>query len=447
MKAKTILGILALSVASGAMASDGPMLLSHGHRAQAQRIARAEMRQVNGRWVPVRVSDWVAVDNGVKPTVVTDSVFDIFEYSLDLDGNVVTDENGLYGASCGLADPAVRWTYTNQTRATMVYNDMVMAPNMAGTKAKRVSFAWQQGTTETLQVVVFGTENWVTTGDPNSSVARGDYPGVIIDFGTAIADPPQTYEWADVDISAFPIQLPFDGNGGYVLTFRTANNTAFSTMNCPAFWGTKAGNPSKSLDPFEYQSTTLNNGTFSLPADKKNLGFALCPDPLGSMALFMTNAPTIVVPTGQTSNFGALKTGNIASLAADDANPENWCKAFVPNFASPWLRTDITATSPVASPGFFRFSVKIRMTTAGTFVTNFFLFNYVAGGGTYTVSRTDPINLTFNTRDLYGTGTLSDFVRVGDNQIKSRMEVKQTGFSAVPVPCCSIEYANWAIGS
>ena len=438
--AATFLLSAVLSVADG-----GPMILSQGHRTKAKRVATAELRQVNGQWVPLLTGPWQDVDNGVKLAASTDMQFDCFEYSFDLDGNIVTDENGLYGASCGLGDTTTRWTYTNSTRATMIYNDMVMAPNMAGTKAKRVAFAWQQGVTETLQVGVFGTENWVTTGNPNSSVERGDFSGVVIDFGTAIADAPSTYEWADVDLSSLPIQMPLDGSGGYVLMYRTANNTAFSTMNSPAFWGTKPGNPSKSLDVNEFQSTTLNNGTFSLPNDMKNLGFSLCPDPLGSMVVFLTNAPTIVAPTGQQMFFGAIKTGNLASLAADDSNPMTLCKAFVPNQVAPWLRTDLTATSPVASPNFFRFSTKIRMTTAGTMVTNLFLFNYISG--TYAPGRTDSINLTFNTRDLFGTGTLSDFVHAGDLQVKSRVEVKQTGFSAVPVPCCAIEYANWAIGS
>lgn len=437
----TLLTLLSTTVAS--LAQFGQFASAHGQRVEAKRIAPMRLMVVNGETVPVQTGPWIEVANAVGPAAAQDVACDLFEYSLDGAGLIVPNENGAYGAGCGLASTDVRWMYNPMKRTTMVYNDMKLAPNMAGTVGKRVGLSWFQGATETLQVAVSTTENWVTAGDPNSAGLRGDYPGVLIDFGSVIATPTLTYVWADTDISSLPIKMPDDGSGGYILMFRTANNTAFSTMNAPTFWGAKAGNPASPQDAFEYQTLTSNNGTFVLNADKVNLAAGLCPDPLASMVVFLTDAPSVIPPTAQSLILGKVTAGNLASLAADDNNAETVCQFILPNAASPFLRMDFTATAPASSASIFRLKVKSRMVLGGVFQQTMYLFDHTANA--FNTSRVDTINTTYATRELTGTAPLSKYVQAGTLQVRCRLEVKQTGFSAVSIPCTNLELLNWVI--
>lgn len=420
-----------------------PVSLAKRIRIQAKRVAPARIVNVGNSSIPIQTGPWSEVESGSRPTAAQDAACDLFEYGLDGDGLIVPDENAAYGATCGLASTDVRWLYSPMQRTTMTYNDIKLAPNMAGLKGKRVAFAWFQGATESLQVVVTTTENWIPNGDPNSSTQRGDLNAVIIDFGVVDQIPNLTYLWADVDLGVNTLQLPQDGSGGCIMMFRTGNNTAFSTLNAPAFWGSKAGNPSNPQDPFEFQSKTTNNGVFSVPADKINMSFSVCPDPLCTMIVLLTDNPSVIAPTAQALGLGKFTGGNLASLAADDNNAETMCKFFVPTVSSPFIRLDLTATSPTLSPSALRARIKSKMVTAGVFQQTLYLNDFAANS--FNLSRVDTTNTTNSTVELIGTGTLSRFVNQSDGSVKVRIEVRQTGPSTSITPCYSIEFLNWII--
>ena len=159
----------------------------------------------------------------------------------------------------------------------------------------------------------------------------------------------------------------------------------------------------------------------------------------------------VLAPVSFNVGLGQTVSGNNASLAGDDANPLKICKAFVPNQTSPRIRFDATFLSPYLTPASLKLDMKSRMTTGGSFNVRGFLAD-TSGSGTFTygaanqVIADSTINLTFAN---YSSGTIAPGTHVdtdadatADGTIVARVEIQQTGFSAVAVPCSEFEFVN-----
>lgn len=151
-----------------------------------------------------------------------------------------------------------------------------------------------------------------------------------------------------------------------------------------------------------------------------------------------------VAPSGLTVNLGQIQSGNIGSLAADDANPLVVCKFFVPNLQSPIIRFSVTGTTAMAPVTGLAFTTKVRMIAAGSFTQTTSLFNFSANA--YEESLTDTVNLGYKTITLNATGNVSRYIGSGGT-LQSRIEVRQTGPSTSLLPCSSWEYANWTVSN
>lgn len=158
-----------------------------------------------------------------------------------------------------------------------------------------------------------------------------------------------------------------------------------------------------------------------------------------------------LAPTSTSVGLGQLISGNNASLANDDQNPMKLCKAFVPNVASPIMRFDSDFLSPFVPATSISVDLKARMTTGGAFKVRAFLAD-VSGAGTFVygvanqVIADTVINLSFAS---YSSGSVSgtnhvdaDADATPNGTVRTRVEIQQTGFSAVAVPCSEFERLN-----
>ena len=166
------------------------------------------------------------------------------------------------------------------------------------------------------------------------------------------------------------------------------------------------------------------------------------------------NQTVTLAPSSFTVGLGSVVSGDVNSLASDDANALKLCKAFVPNQTSPRIRFDANFTSPYLTPSSIQLDLKARMTTGGAFKVRAFLadvsgtdtFNY---GGANQVIADSTINLTFAT---YSSGSMAPGTHVdtdadttADGTVRARVEIQQTGFSAVAVPCSEFELLNLTV--
>ena len=149
-----------------------------------------------------------------------------------------------------------------------------------------------------------------------------------------------------------------------------------------------------------------------------------------------------VAPGSVTLNLGKVGSGSLASLAADDGNPLNLCKAFVPNQLSPFVRYVVAGQTSLIGPKSLTFRVRSRMVHAGSYQQTLRLYNFAAAS--YDESRTDPLTLGIQYFDLMATGEISRYFGSG-GILQSQIEIKQIGFAATSVPCASFEFVNWNV--
>lgn len=153
-------------------------------------------------------------------------------------------------------------------------------------------------------------------------------------------------------------------------------------------------------------------------------------------------------PLNVTIGLGQLISGNVGSLKGDDQNALKICKAFVPNQTSPIIRFDSDYVTSLLSATSIKVDLKARMTTGGLFAVRTFLAD-VSGSGTFVFGGANQvipdsvINLTFAN---YTSGAIApgnhidtDADATPNGTIRSRVEIQQTGFSAVAVPCSEFE--------
>ncbi len=412
---------------------------------QPHRIAPARLVQIGTVAVPVQTGPWIPYSAGtVGPQSVTGVAFDLFEFGFDTNGGVLPGENPNYGASAGLGSPDTRYLYRPFKRNTMVYNDMRTVDDAAGVLAKRVAFAWEQTRPQDIQVFILATQNFLTGGDPNSSLERGDLPGVLVDFG--VVQPTQGYVWADVNVTAAPVRLPRTGQGGYVLMLRTANNTNFADNAQFAMWGAKTGNPAFPQNPTEYQTLTNNNGSFVNPTDYIDTRFGTPVDPLGAMLLLLYNPGVKQAAASVRVNLGRLDEGDVTSLANVDGKVLRVCRFIVPNTLTDPINVTVESGSQaVSSITDLKFRVRTRMAQSGSFSQTVELFDWTTNSFTTGDSVTFVVNRTFQDVVLQATGNVSRYLQAGTNALRARYRVRATGPVGASNWCNEHDAAFWVL--
>ncbi|MBS1723074.1 MAG: hypothetical protein JSS66_09005 [Armatimonadetes bacterium] len=75
-----------------------------------------------------------------------------------------------------------------------------------------------------------------------------------------------------------------------------------------------------------------------------------------------------LAPVGQHVTLGQISSGDLASLAADDNNPERMCRFILPNRSSPFVVTELSYTSTKTVIASIVTQVKAKMSLVGQFV-------------------------------------------------------------------------------
>jgi hypothetical protein len=148
-----------------------------------------------------------------------------------------------------------------------------------------------------------------------------------------------------------------------------------------------------------------------------------------------------VIPDSLTVNLGVTQSGDIDSLATVDGNQLVLCKGFVPNFTSPFDRFVVTGSTALTNLTAYSFSSVAKMNSAGIFQETVEAYNFTSG--TYDVSNVAVINLSVSTLTVDAVSNFNDYLLTGI--VQARVSVKQTGFSAVGVPCASFDSATWSL--
>lgn len=204
------------------------------------------------------------------------------------------------------------------------------------------------------------------------------------------------------------------------------------TMNVTVAAAAAVGPRNLTVTNPDGQSTTLNN----------------------AITVQANNPPVTLAPISTSIGLGQIISGNNASLAADDANPLKICKAFVPNVGSPRIRFDSDFLSPYLTATTLKLDLKARMTTGGAFAVRAFLAD-VSGTDSFTYGAANQviadtaIALSFAN---YSSGAIApgthidtDADSITDGTVRARVEIQQTGFSAVAVPCSEFELLNLTV--
>lgn len=408
-------------------------------------------------------------EGDIFPTVATNTAFDCFEWDASQFPNaIVPGDNPAYGGACGVSGPD-RWflgdTYSSGVNS---YNDMTVVNGSAGKLCSRAAFAWNIATdgihsrSLTNMAVIVGTCEAYDLATPgglfdNGANGRGDLDRYLIQYGAYTQDPVNGgYVYDDVQFAnqSDGWHMPADGLGGYYVSvgdYDAGTNTWTSDVAQNMLWGTYS--PAQgSQDLTQFDDDYPADGSWDPANENYTYDYDVCPDPLGSMACFLWEnaaSPVTLTPTSFTVGLGAVASGNLASLAADDANALKICKAFVPNFTSPRIRLDATYLSPYLTATSVQLDMKARMTTGGAFNVRGFLADTsgsgsFAYGGANQVIADSTINLSFAS---YSSGAVAsgnhidtDSDATPDGTIVARTEIQQTGFSAVAVPCAEWEF-------
>ncbi len=151
-----------------------------------------------------------------------------------------------------------------------------------------------------------------------------------------------------------------------------------------------------------------------------------------------------IAPSNLTVALGRVTSGSVTSLAGNDGDSLIVCKFVVPSQTSPIVRIDVVGTTSIKSPLSLALTCQSKMVASGLFSQTLALFDYTVSD--FTVSRTDSIGTSPSTLTLAGTGTLANFVQQSDGQLRTRIDIRQTGPSVSVTPCVSFEQVTWAVG-
>lgn len=430
-------------------------------------VAWARIVGHTDRGLKLEVGPWQPYDaSQVHVARQTENAFDQLEYVFDVSGDIVPSQNPNYGDSCvpPLPDGAQRYFFGDAFEVGNYYNDIKCVPASAGTTSTRCGFAWYDNKGVAflnMAVFVATTENWVTdashVNDPTAT-GRGDNTGVIVSFGPDTGTGAPYYSDVDVEGTGLGWTIPASGHGGIVCAagdYDSFNHVMTLGKSQMMLWGRKPNNPAAAEDPFCWIDGFPFNATLG-ESDFMSLdysGTGVCPTAcvLGpTVCLFTSGTGSQVLrPTVTTILLGAVVSGDNASLAADDGNPLKVCKAFVPNQTSPRIRTESDFVSPFLTPSSIELKLKARMTTGGNFKVRAFLADRTGGQYTYglpnQVLSDSTLGLGFTEFTANPTGQISRFV-ASDGSMRVRLEIQQTGFSAVAVPCAEFEVLNLTVG-
>ena len=159
-----------------------------------------------------------------------------------------------------------------------------------------------------------------------------------------------------------------------------------------------------------------------------------------------TLLPTSLSASGQ---LGTITAGDVNSLAADDANFLKLCKGFVPSLSSPKIRISANFTSPFSTVSSVTLDARARMSTVGVFQIRGFVADMtnvatpVYGAPNQVIPNGTGINTTYAN---YAGNSTNVAVNVGTGgAMQARLEIQQTGFSAVTVPCTEFEKLNLVV--
>jgi hypothetical protein len=148
-------------------------------------------------------------------------------------------------------------------------------------------------------------------------------------------------------------------------------------------------------------------------------------------------------PTAITVKLGAQTSGNVGNLATLDGSAVRFCKAFIPNvFVAP-IQVEFTSTGPAGSWGTYYFWNYSKMVNAGSFSNRTEAFNYNTNNWDATDFVLSPINTSYNLYQIISTGNANRYRGPG-NEVKGKISIFKTGFSAVAVPCVDVDWVQWA---
>lgn len=146
-------------------------------------------------------------------------------------------------------------------------------------------------------------------------------------------------------------------------------------------------------------------------------------------------------PTAFDISIGSLKSGSLGDLSQDDNVAVQICKAFVPNFNSPFVRVTASTPVPITVASTVRFSVRSKMSHAGSFRQDISLWDSVANS--YTDLRQDTLGLNYSTIEVQASAP-GNLIDVNSN-VTARIEIRRTGFASVAVPCAEFDAVTWQI--
>lgn len=148
-------------------------------------------------------------------------------------------------------------------------------------------------------------------------------------------------------------------------------------------------------------------------------------------------------PTSIIVQLGQQVSGNVGNLATLDAAAVRFCKAFVPNVIVPPIQIQFVGTGPAGSWGTYYFWNYSKMVNAGSFNIRTEAFNYTLNNWDPTDFSQAVINTSYNLYQIISTGNANRYRGPG-NQVKGKISIIKTGFSAVAVPCVDVDWVQWA---
>ena len=471
------------SVAGVASAQD---ILYTGYTREAKPVAATQVLSWTNTPTGIRIlktGKTVNLQNEVNiASVVTAPAFDGLEYDPAQIGTaMVPIDNLAYGAPCSGATGGARF-FSGATVFDGGYTGEINAiPGSAGKFCNRLGFVWYVLTTATLQqcALIYVSDNFVSGPsniDPNQAANRSDLGTAwLITYGST---PGGSAYRSDIDFGpgANGWPMPADGRGALTIVngdYNSGTGQIIVGNSQMMRWVNKINNPtpadygfcwrdrlvfnglydgtwnSAAQDEFENRASTACGGV-----DLKvgRVSGQACTNICASM-LFVP--PAVLSPTSLSIGLGQVVSGDVNSLAlAGDGNALKICKAFVPNQTSPRIRFDADFLSPYLTPASIQLDLNARMTTGGVFKVRSFLAD-VSGADTFTFGAANQviadttINLTFAP---YSSGSIApgthidtDLDTTTDGTVRARVEIQQTGFSAVAVPCSEFDQLSLTV--
>lgn len=167
---------------------------------------------------------------------------------------------------------------------------------------------------------------------------------------------------------------------------------------------------------------------------------------LTSTFLAIAHAQTRIAPTALNVDKGLTQSGNLASLAADDADPLVTTYFFTPGdiYWNQRLFFTVSANTTVLAPTQFKLEVKASALSAGVISLALEVFN--SRTNTYERSPEVPFLSQYSLYDFAPTGDLARFVRASDGAVKARFwTFGFRGPLSRPLMTGDVEYFHWIV--